>query len=64
MRFTYAGQTYEGEVTTNSMYPTIGSMYTVYLGVQDKTSIDSSNTVTFPAIKMSVDRVVVVKKKH
>ena len=41
-------------VETNSYYPTIGSMYSVYVGLYDKSSI---NNLEYPAVKMSVDKV-------
>ena len=58
--FTYAGSEYTGNVNTNSYYPSIGSMYTVYLGLQDKSTISNTGAVTAPAVKMSVSKVVVV----
>ena len=58
--FTYAGVSYTGQVYTNSYYPTIASMFTVYLGLQDKTSIDSSGTYSAPTVKMAVSCVVKV----
>ena len=60
VKFKYAGITYTGSVSTNVYYPTISSMYTVFLGVQDKSSIDDYATVTLPAIKMTVKKVVKV----
>ena len=41
-------------VETNSYNPTIGSMYSVYVGLYDKSSI---NNLQYPAVKMSVDKV-------
>ena len=61
--FTHGIDDYEGDVNVNSYYPTIGSMYTVYLGLQDKSTIDKNGNVQGPAIKMSVSKVVVVCTK-
>ena len=47
-------------MTPNSNYPSIASMYTVYLGLQNKASIDNTGTYSAPTVKMSVAKVVVV----
>ena len=41
-------------VEPNSFHPTIGSMYSVYVGLYDKSNI---NNLQYPAVKMSVDKV-------
>ncbi len=58
MDFTYNGNTYQGTVYTNSYYPTFSSMYTVYLGLQDRTVIFNANIS--PAVGMSVSRIIKV----
>jgi hypothetical protein len=60
VRFSYGGVTYTGNVFLNSFYPTFASSFTVYLGLQDKTSIVNSGTFTAPTVKSSVSNVVVV----
>lgn len=52
VRFIYNNLYYMTEVTTSSEFPTIESMYTVYLGVHDRTKLDQS-----PAIRVSVKKV-------
>ena len=52
--FTYLGVTYTVQVNTNSNYPTIESMLSVYLGVQNISSIKNDGTFTAPTVKMSV----------
>jgi V8-like Glu-specific endopeptidase len=42
--YTYNGQTYDYNVVTNKFYPTFGSMYTVYLGIQDRTNLYSTGS--------------------
>ena len=39
-------------------------MYTVYLGLHDKSSLDRDGTYSLPTIKMSVSKVVVVNWKN
>ena len=58
--FSNGGTAYTGSVHTNSFYPTFGSMYTVYLGLHDKSTIDLYGTFQPPTIKMNVSKVVVV----
>ena len=60
--FNYAGEAYTRPVVTNSLYPTIASMFSVYLGLQDKSSIDSSDSFSLPTVKSSVAKVVVVTR--
>jgi len=59
VRFTYAGVTYIGQVYNNQFYPTQGSSFSIYLGLQDKTSIVNSGTYSAPTVKASVLRVTV-----
>ena len=47
------GQT--APVVTNNYNPTIGSMYSVYVGLQDKSNL---NNLQYPAVKMSVNKVI------
>ena len=61
--FTYNGVDYNGNVFTNSFYPSTESQFTVYLGVHNKSLIDSSGNIAAPALKMSVSIVTVVKIK-
>ena len=51
---TYENKTYLIEIKTNQYHPTIFSMYTVYLGVQNKSTIYNSRTYSPPTIAMSV----------
>ena len=43
-----------GEVYLNSYYPTYGSMFSVYLGLHDKTSIDNTGTYAPPTVKVDI----------
>lgn len=52
VRFSYNGVPYLTKVTTSSEYPTIESMYKVYLGLHDKTKINQP-----PSIQVSVKKV-------
>jgi len=58
VRFSYGGVTYIGPVAANSYYPTIGSMYSVYLGLYDRTSILAGGTCSAPCVKAPVSKVV------
>ena len=51
--FTYADTTYTLLVTTNPYYPTVASMFSVYLGVQSLTGINM-----YPVVKMNVANVI------
>jgi hypothetical protein len=55
---------YVGEVKPNSFYPTYGSMFSLYLGLHDKTSIVTSNTHTEPTVKVTVAEQVIVSNKN
>ncbi len=56
---------YTGAVITNAYYPTYDSMFAVYLGLLDKTSIVNSGTYSSPTVKVNVaeQRVVSLEKK-
>jgi secreted trypsin-like serine protease len=56
--FTYGITNYKLQVKPNSFYPTIASMYKVYLGLQDASSI-SSRQLKSPAVQMNVANVIV-----
>jgi secreted trypsin-like serine protease len=43
-KFIYQGYTYTYTLTTNDMYPSFESMYTVYAGIHSKLNIPSKNT--------------------
>ena len=60
----YYDNEYETQIITNLEYPTIGSMYTVYLGLQDRWDISEDGEVPAPAIRISVENVVVVDIKN
>jgi hypothetical protein len=64
VRFTYLGVSYTGDVKTNSYYPTFGSMFSVYLGLHDKTSIVNSGTYSAPTIKVTVSEQRLVSKEN
>ncbi len=55
------GTSYELNIYLNSFYPTIESQYTVYLGLQTKSSIDINGNVVSPGLRSSVSKVTVVK---
>ena len=52
--FSYGGVTYSGPIYFNSYYPTIGSRFSVYLGVYNKNSIVTKGTYTAPTVKVTV----------
>ena len=52
--FSYGGVTYSGPIFLNSYYPTIGSRFSVYLGVTNKKSIVTMGTYSSPTIKVTV----------
>ncbi len=54
--FNYRGNSYTFPTWSNSYYPTNGSLYTVYLGIQDARIINSGNI--YPGVKATVSRVV------
>jgi len=54
IRFSYGGSTYVGKVSPNQYYPTYGSMFSVYLGLHDKTSIVNTGTYAPPTVKVDV----------
>jgi V8-like Glu-specific endopeptidase len=56
-QFTYQGATYTGDITPNAEYPTYGSMYTVYLGLHDKSALNAA-----PSVAMNVSSIRVVYK--
>ncbi len=64
VKIAYNGEVYELNVETNSYYQTLGSMFTVYLGLQDKTSIEVSDTYSQPTIKMAVSTVYRVSLRY
>lgn len=55
---------YQGNVEPNSFYPTIESMYTIFLGLHDKSSLDRDGTYSPPTVKMNVSKVVVVNNAN
>ena len=59
--FRYNGVDYSVPVTLNSYYPTYGSMFSVYLGLHDKTSIENSGSYSAPTVKMNVAEQRIVK---
>lgn len=58
--YTYGGSSYTYAVRTNSYYSTIASMYTVYLGLHDKTGIFDGVTSISPGVAMSISRFTIV----
>ena len=54
------GVLYQAEIIPNFQFPSLTSMYTVYLGLQDKSDINRN--ISFPTVKMSVSQIVVVNK--
>lgn len=57
--FDYNGNRYPVNVVTNAYHPTIGSMYTVYLGIQNFTQSTVSPVVS-PAVKVNVTEFIIV----
>jgi hypothetical protein len=57
--FSYGSETLTFPVTTNSEYPTLSSMYTIVLGLQDSSLIDLPNI--YPAVRMTVRKVIAVR---
>lgn len=56
---------YQGNVEPNSFYPTIESMYTIFLGLHDKWDIlGRDGTYSPPTVKMNVSKVVVVNNAN
>ena len=55
--YTYNGLDYEANVTPNSNYPTLESMFTIYLGLQDKSKIVNNN-VPPPAIAVTASKII------
>jgi hypothetical protein len=56
VQFTYSGDDYETDVEPNSYFPTVASMYTVYLGYHDLTQIGSSSS----GVAIEVSEVIAV----
>jgi hypothetical protein len=63
IEFEHNGLTYKTPVVPNEYYPTIGSMYKVYLGFHDISAIDSVLN-TSPGIVASVKNVYRVQTKQ
>ena len=55
--YEFKGVTYEIKVETNKYYPTLESMYRVYLGLQNRTTLTTGNIS--PAIYVSVEKIKV-----
>ncbi len=55
--FEHQGNQYYANVQPNSFYPTFGSMYQVYLGLHDKSLIETGNNI-YPAIQVKVGSIV------
>ena len=56
--FTYNDVDYKGYVEPNKLYPTIESMYSVYLGLHDISTLKNKNID--PAKKFSVAKIIIV----
>ena len=54
-KFKYKGITFTSKIEFSSFYPTLESMFTVYLGSQDLNRINVA-----PAVKMNVSKVILV----
>ena len=57
--YEYAGLTFTIPVTTNSLKPTLGSMFTVFLGMEDISGVDLGNLKG--GLQMSVSDVYKVR---
>lgn len=57
----YNGQLYSIDVVTNPLKPTLGSMFTVYLGMHDISGVDNGDLKG--GVKMNVINVYKVKLK-
>lgn len=55
VNYKYGSQSFTTAVTNNSYYPTYGSMFNVYLGLQDKSTINNDIS---PAVKVAVSQVI------
>ena len=58
--YTYNGKTYNYKVVPNQYYPTIGSMYTVYLGIYDRSNLNSPGSqiiVAKTAVRVNTIRI-------
>lgn len=60
--YEYNGKIFLVFIRPNKYYPTLESMYQVYLGLDNKTLINSSETSDYPIIKKSVKQILMVKK--
>ena len=56
VNYKYGSQYFATAVTNNSYYPTYGSMFNVYLGLQDKSTINNDDIS--PAVKVAVSQVI------
>lgn len=46
IEYTHNGQTYNYAIQTNSFYPTMASMYTIYLGAHDRSDLNANGIAT------------------
>ena len=61
--FSSGSVSYTMDVKTSTYYPTFGSMFSVYLGLHNKTSIVNSGTYSAPTIKVTVSEQRLVSKE-
>lgn len=57
--YDYKGETYSIKVKPNKYYPTVESMYNVYLGVHNRTALLLKNIS--PAVSIPVEKIYIVR---
>lgn len=62
VEYDYNGQTYEIPVQANTLSPTIPSMFTVYLGMNDISGLGANDLLG--GVNMSVSNVITVMKTY
>ena len=60
--YEYENQTYQINVERNKFYPTQESMFKIFLGIHNKTTLPEENTE--PAILVSVEEIIIVCLKR
>jgi V8-like Glu-specific endopeptidase len=59
VQYTSNGYTYTISVQTNQYYTTLESMFSVYLGLQDRTTV-TSGSYSYPTVRRGVKKIVKV----
>ncbi len=58
--YAYGGKSYKITLTLNKYYPTWGSMYTVYAGVNDISFYSARKNPSPPGVKLAIAEVIKV----